>query len=69
MERIDTIATALHAGFTVDRLIDLYLSYAPPFSPVWDPVQIAAKKKAGLIEKEINTSPRTLKYGDHRQKQ
>ena len=46
MERIDTIATALHAGFTVDRLIDLDLSYAPPFSPVWDPVQIAAKKKS-----------------------
>jgi NADPH-dependent 2,4-dienoyl-CoA reductase/sulfur reductase-like enzyme len=43
-KRIDTIATALHAGFTVDRLIDLDLSYAPPFSPVWDPVQIAARQ-------------------------
>jgi len=43
-KRIDTIATALHAGFTVDRLIDLDLSYAPPFSPVWDPIQIAARQ-------------------------
>ena len=44
VKRIDTIATALHAGFTVDRLIDLDLSYAPPFSPVWDPVQTAARQ-------------------------
>jgi NADPH-dependent 2,4-dienoyl-CoA reductase/sulfur reductase-like enzyme len=43
-KRIDTIATALHADFTVDRLIDLDLSYAPPFSPVWDPIQIAARQ-------------------------
>ena len=43
-KRIDTIATALHAGFTVDRLIDLDLGYAPPFSPVWDPIQIAARQ-------------------------
>jgi NADPH-dependent 2,4-dienoyl-CoA reductase/sulfur reductase-like enzyme len=48
VKRIDTIATALHAGFTVDRLLDLDLSYAPPFSPVWDPVQIAARQ---LIKK------------------
>jgi NADPH-dependent 2,4-dienoyl-CoA reductase/sulfur reductase-like enzyme len=44
VKRIDTIATALHAGFAVDRLIDLDLSYAPPFSPVWDPIQIAARQ-------------------------
>jgi len=44
VKRIDTIATALHADFTVDRLIDLDLSYAPPFSPVWDPIQIAARQ-------------------------
>jgi len=44
VKRIDTIATALHAGFTIDRLLDLDLSYAPPFSPVWDPIQIAARQ-------------------------
>jgi NADPH-dependent 2,4-dienoyl-CoA reductase/sulfur reductase-like enzyme len=43
-KRIDTIATALHADFAVDQLIDLDLSYAPPFSPVWDPIQIAARQ-------------------------
>ncbi len=43
-KRIDVIATALTAGMTVADLIDLDLSYAPPFSPVWDPVQTAARQ-------------------------
>lgn len=43
-KRIDVIATALHARFTVEDLIHLDLSYAPPYSPVWDPVQIAARQ-------------------------
>ncbi len=42
-KRIDTVATALHAGMTVAQLVDLDLAYAPPFSPVWDPVQTAAR--------------------------
>ncbi|HEY6872509.1 MAG TPA: FAD-dependent oxidoreductase [Geobacteraceae bacterium] len=45
-KRIDIIATALHAGFTVEQLADLDLAYAPPFSPVWDPVAIAARETA-----------------------
>jgi NADPH-dependent 2,4-dienoyl-CoA reductase/sulfur reductase-like enzyme len=43
-KRIDIFATALHAGFTVGEMINLDLSYAPPFSNVWDPVQIAARQ-------------------------
>ena len=43
-KRIDIVATALTAGMTVMDLVDLDLSYAPPFSPVWDPVQTAARK-------------------------
>ncbi|PLX78523.1 MAG: flavoprotein oxidoreductase [Desulfuromonas sp.] len=43
-KRIDTVATALTAGMTVEDVIDLDLSYAPPFSPVWDPVQTAARQ-------------------------
>jgi hypothetical protein len=43
-KRIDTLATALHAGFTVEEMINLDLGYAPPFSPVWDPVVIAARE-------------------------
>lgn len=43
-KRIDIVATALHAGLTVDQVEDLDLSYAPPFSPLWDPVIIAARE-------------------------
>ncbi len=43
-KRIDTFATAITAGMTVDEFEYLDLSYAPPFSPVWDPTQIAARK-------------------------
>ena len=43
-KRIDVIATALHAGFSVEEMIHLDLSYAPPFSPVWDPVLIAVRQ-------------------------
>jgi len=42
-KRIDVLATALHAGFTVEEMIHLDLGYAPPFSPVWDPVLIAVR--------------------------
>ncbi len=42
-KRIDVLATALHAGFTLDQMIHLDLSYAPPYSPVWDPVLIAVR--------------------------
>lgn len=43
-KRIDTIATAITAELTAQQLIDIDLAYAPPFSTVWDPVQIAARK-------------------------
>lgn len=43
-KRIDVCATALHARMTVEELGQLDLSYAPPFSTVWDPVLIAAQE-------------------------
>ena len=43
-KRIDVVATALTHGLSLQNIIDLDLSYAPPFSPVWDPVQTAARK-------------------------
>ncbi len=48
-KRIDTLATALHAEMTMDEIVDLDLSYAPPFSPVWDPVQVAARRATALL--------------------
>lgn len=42
-KRIDTLATAITAGMVVEDLVGLDLAYAPPFSPVWDPVATAAR--------------------------
>jgi NADPH-dependent 2,4-dienoyl-CoA reductase/sulfur reductase-like enzyme len=42
-KRIDTIAATIQRSGTVDDLCDLDLSYTPPFSSPWDPVQIAAQ--------------------------
>ncbi|HVE62204.1 MAG TPA: flavoprotein oxidoreductase, partial [Mycobacteriales bacterium] len=49
-KRIDVLATALWHEMTVDAMLNLDLSYAPPFSPVWDPVLIAARKAAEAVE-------------------
>lgn len=43
-KRIDVLAAALWNEMSVDELQSIDLSYAPPFSPVWDPVLIAARK-------------------------
>ena len=45
-KRIDTLVAAITAGMTARNLMDLDLSYVPPLSPVWDPVQVAARKLA-----------------------
>ncbi len=41
-KRIDVLATALHAGMTVDEVEALDLVYAPPLAPVYDPILVAA---------------------------
>jgi NADPH-dependent 2,4-dienoyl-CoA reductase/sulfur reductase-like enzyme len=41
-KRVDVLAAALHHGQTVAGLGDLDLSYTPPLSSPWDPVQQAA---------------------------
>ena len=45
-KRIDVLATAIWNEMDVGEILSLDLSYAPPFSPVWDPVLIAARKAA-----------------------
>lgn len=40
-KRVDVIATAIHAGLTVQDLCELELAYAPPFGSAKDPVNIA----------------------------
>jgi NADPH-dependent 2,4-dienoyl-CoA reductase/sulfur reductase-like enzyme len=43
-KRIDALAVAVWSEMTVDEFGQLDLGYAPPFSPVWDPTLIAARK-------------------------
>jgi NADPH-dependent 2,4-dienoyl-CoA reductase/sulfur reductase-like enzyme len=48
-KRVDIAAVALTAGMTVERMTALDLGYAPPFSPVWDPVLVAARKAVAKV--------------------
>ena len=45
-KRIDGLALALWNEMTAAELSMVDLAYAPPFSPVWDPILIAARKIA-----------------------
>ncbi|WP_181768849.1 FAD-dependent oxidoreductase [Streptomyces albidus (ex Kaewkla and Franco 2022)] len=51
-KRVDIAAVALSAGMTVGQMTFLDLGYAPPFSPVWDPVLVAARKAKAAVEAE-----------------
>jgi len=42
-KRIDVFATAIWAGMTAEELAGSDLSYAPPLSPTYDPVVVAAR--------------------------
>ncbi|MDQ1573611.1 MAG: hypothetical protein QOH44_1170, partial [Actinomycetota bacterium] len=42
-KRVDTYATALFHGMTVEQLSELDLSYTPPLGSPWDAVQMAAQ--------------------------
>lgn len=53
-KRIDVVATAIWAGLPAAELAWTDLSYSPPFSGVWEPVHIAARKVA------VKASPRRL---------
>lgn len=48
-KRVDIAAVALTAGMTVEQMVALDLGYAPPFSPVWDPVLVAARKAVAAV--------------------
>ncbi len=57
-KRIDVLAMAVWNETTVEELINVDLSYAPPFSPLWDPVLIAARKAWQHVEADRNTTDR-----------
>jgi NADPH-dependent 2,4-dienoyl-CoA reductase/sulfur reductase-like enzyme len=51
-KRVDIFATALFHGMAVEELGDLDLSYTPPLSSPWDPVQMAAHHWAAALRSE-----------------
>jgi len=52
-KRVDIFAAALFSGLTVDEVNDLDLSYTPPFSSPWDPVQIASQAWSSGVPKDF----------------
>jgi len=57
-KRIDVLATAIWNSMSVDEVLGLDLSYAPPFAPVWDPVLIAARKAFEAVEADVRADAR-----------
>jgi NADPH-dependent 2,4-dienoyl-CoA reductase/sulfur reductase-like enzyme len=53
-KRIDVLATAIWNEMDVDEILSLDLSYAPPFSPVWDPVLVAARKAFEAVQADTH---------------
>lgn len=55
-KRVDIFATALFAGMKVDEISDLDLSYTPPLSSPWDPIQLAGQAWSSGAPKEVAQS-------------
>ena len=52
-KRIDIVAAALFHEAQVEDLNDLDLSYTPPFSSPWDPVQMAAQAWSAKLRQSV----------------
>lgn len=55
-KRIDVLATALWNEMHVDEVAGMDLAYAPPFSPVWDPVLSAAGRTADTMASQRSSA-------------
>ncbi|HEX4808275.1 MAG TPA: FAD-dependent oxidoreductase [Bryobacteraceae bacterium] len=49
-KRIDVFASALYHGMIVEALNELDLSYTPPLSSPWDPIQVAAQAWSRAVQ-------------------
>lgn len=49
-KRIDALAMAIWNEMTVDEMVHADLSYAPPFSGVWEPVLVAARQLLDALD-------------------
>jgi NADPH-dependent 2,4-dienoyl-CoA reductase/sulfur reductase-like enzyme/rhodanese-related sulfurtransferase len=60
-KRIDVIAAAMAGGITADRLADLELAYAPPFSSAKDPVNLLGYMAENVLSGDCDVvDPREL---------
>ena len=49
-KKIDLLSAALYNEMTIEELKNIDFAYAPPFSPVWDPVLTAAGRLSKIIK-------------------
>lgn len=49
-KRVDVLATAIRAGLTIDELIDLDLSYSPPYGQAKDAINLAGMVGANVMD-------------------
>ncbi|MCG9968055.1 FAD-dependent oxidoreductase [Pelotomaculum terephthalicicum JT] len=54
-KRIDVLATAMAAGFSVKDMENLELAYAPPYSSAKDPVSMAGMVASNILRGEVPT--------------
>lgn len=54
-KRIDVLATAIRAGMTIEDLIDLDLSYSPPYGQAKDPVNFVGMVGQNMIQNAVKT--------------
>jgi NADPH-dependent 2,4-dienoyl-CoA reductase/sulfur reductase-like enzyme len=52
-KRVDVMAAAIWNEMTAEEFTSLDLGYAPPFSPVWDPTLVAARKVATTLARSL----------------
>ena len=51
-KRIDVVAMAVWTGMPVSELLNVDLGYAPPLSPLWDPVLVATRRAVAELGAE-----------------
>jgi NADPH-dependent 2,4-dienoyl-CoA reductase/sulfur reductase-like enzyme len=61
-KRVDIFATALFVGMKVDEISDLDLSYTPPLSSPWDPVQIAGQAWSSGAPRDFKEVPQSCSH-------
>ncbi len=48
-KRVDVVVAGFHGGLDAEALLNIDLGYAPPYSSVWDPLQVAARRLLSLL--------------------